>query len=424
MNEIKAGRSYTNKIGSIVLTLTEDNFAAYLTFRDSTGIVDENEILALLKKAGIKHGFSSAIKYNRLRGIIKEVDKPFLIAKGSDPNANPEINLLFNRKKCFNPHESYNVMEMTHFEKISKGQALAEVSAGSATHKGKDVLGNEISRIGSVEPDFLAHFGSDIELDENTNTLIAVKSGYPFVDDAGKVQIKSDFYINEDITGIAMEINGDLVVNGIIENSNLIIDGNLTVYGHINDCMRHGIMASGNIDLDHAENSRIVCNGQIKFYNTVNNCILSANDGILGDEDSNVAGGLLQCSNSISLQNVGNETPTLTEIEIGLATYTKEMLKMTQAKMGYVENLPSNHHDESNRLEALLKELEKKYMQEVDEILDAPEKRHKISILKSLYPEIRIRILNHSHTITEPKGKTIFTLIDNDLVVNEVDRFV
>lgn len=424
MIEDISGKNYTNSAGNIILTVTEDKFAAYLTFTDSPGVIDENEILALLKKAGIKHGFSSAIKYNQLHGIKKELDKPFLIARGTDPNANPEINLLFDRHKCFNPHESYNVMEMTQFEKMSKGQALAEIAAGAASNVGKDVLGNEVSGISQVKPDFWAHIGQDIELDENTNTLVAMKSGYPFIDDFGKIQIKSDFYINENIVGIRMEINGDLVVNGTIENSHLQIDGSLTVYGHVKDCMHHGIIVSGDINVDFAEHSRLISKGQIKIYNTVSDSILSAVDGIWGDENSTVIGGLLQCSNSISLYNVGTEKPVLTEIEISLNTYTKEMLKLTQAKLEDTENLPSDKFDETARLTKLMMELEKKYLTEIDQILDSPEKRHKISILKSVYPETRIRILNHSHTITEEKGKTIFTLLNNDLVVNEVDRFV
>jgi uncharacterized protein len=424
MNTEITGRSFSNKAENLILTVTDDNFATYLTFKDSSGIINENEILALLKKAGIKHGFSSAISYNRLHAIKKEINKPFLIARGSDPNANPEINFLFNRKKCFDPLKSYDVLEMTHFEKVSKGQPLAEISTGTVTNAGKDVLGNEVTGMSNVEPEFMAHFGSEIELDKETGTLVALKSGYPYIDNTGKIQIKSDFYINENISGISMEINGDLVINGLIENANLIIDGNLTVYGNIKDCTQHGVFASGNIDFDFAENSRIVCNGQLKFHNNVNDCILSSKDGIWGEENSTVCGGLLQCSNSIVLHNVGNELPVLTEIEIGLATYTKEMMKLTQARLGFVERLPSNHHEELSGLNARLMEMEKQYIAEVDEILESPEKRHKISILKTLYPETRVRILNHSHVITEEKGKTIFTLIDNDMVVNEVDRFV
>jgi len=424
MNEEITGKTFSNKAKSVVLTLTNDNFSAYLTFKESPGIIDENEILALLKKAGIVHGFSSAIKYNRLRSIKKELNKPFLVAQGTDPNANPELKLLFNSKKCFDPQESYDVMEMTHFEKISKGQDLAEISAGSAAGKGKDVLGNVVTRTSALEPDLVAHYGPEIELDENTNTLSALKSGYPYIDSTGKIQVKSDFYINEDIIGISMEINGDLVVNGLIENANLVIDGNLTVFGNIKDCMRHGINASGNIEFDFAEHSRIFCDGQIKFHNNALACILSASNGIVGEENSTVSGGLLQSSNSISLYNVGNELPALTEIEISLVTYTKEIMKMIQAKLSYIKRLPVEHQTESESLVKRLKEMEGKYLAEIDNLLSSPEKRHKISIIKSLYPETRIRILNHSHIVTEEQGKTIFTLIDNDMVVNEVDRFV
>jgi len=423
MNKENIGKEFTNKAENIILSITDDNFSAYLTFADSPGIIDENEILALLNIAKIKHGFSNAIKYNRLHSIKKDLSIPFLIARGTDPNATPEIKLIFDKKNCFNPHESYNVMEMVHFEKVSKGQPLAELSVGSTIGTGKDVLGNDLTLISNIEPNVVDHFGPDIELDAETNTMIALNSGYPYVDTAGKIQIKSDFYINEDIMDISLELNGNLVINGQIKNTHLIVDGNLTVYGSIRDCMQHGLCATGNIDLDYAENSRIFCNGQIRFHDSVKNCILSAFEGIVGEENSSVSGGMLQSSNSISLFNVGNELPALTEIEISLATYTKELLKMIQAQSSTENDLAAEDLDNSSNLNRQ-NIMEEKYLAEIDQILNSPEKKHKISISNSLYPETRVRILNHSHVVTEEQGKTVFTLIDNDMVVNEVDRFV
>ncbi len=428
MNDIKPGKTYINNAENVVLTVSDDNIAAYLTFKDAPGFIDENEILKLLKQANVSHGYSEALKYNLRNKIKKEPGKPFLVALGSNPNAKPEITLLFDRTRTFNPDVSFNVFEMDQFVTIERGQPLAEVSVALSSQAGKDIFGNEINKFSKEEPTIYNYIGKDIRFDEDTNQLIAMKSGYPYIDNTNRIQIKSDFYINEDLENVDLNLHGDLVINGFVFNSNLNICGDLMIYGEIEDCMDYGIFATGDITMDYAYDSRIVSGGQIKFHNDVENCLLSASEGIWGDEKSNVVGGLIQSANSIVLYSVGSEKPVVTEIEICLATYTKELLKRTEAKLNNIfeksSSKQSKDNEEKENYSKQLIELEEKYIQEVEAALKEPPKRFKISVVKQVYPEVLIRILNHSHTVKNEKGKMTFTFVDNEIVINEVDKFI
>jgi len=427
IKQMNPGKTYHNNAENVILTIAENNLAAYLTFRESPGFIDENDILKLLKQANITHGYASAINYNQQHNIAKEIDKPFLIALGTDPNSKPEISLLFNRAKCFNPNDSFSVFDMAQYISIKKGEALAEVSVALSSQAGKDIFGNDINKFSKDEPSIYDYIGKNIKFDEESNTLIALTSGYPYIDGSNHIQIKSDFYINENLEEVNLELFGDLVVNGMVINSNLEIKGDLMIYGDIEDCLDYGIFAEGDITLDNAENSRLVSKGQIKFHNEVKNCLISANEGIWGDENSVLSGGLLQSSNSITLFKVGEEKPTRTEIEIALSTFTKEQLKRVQSKLDALTNPTKKIKADPGLADTYnrqLHELENQYLEEVDNILKAPPKRFKISVIKKTYPEVLFRILNHSSVVKEERGKISFTLINNELVINEVDRFV
>lgn len=428
MHNIKSGKTFVNSNNTVLLTISKDNFAAYLTFRENPGLIDENEILKLLQEAEVSHGYTSAIKYNEQHKIKKEIGIPFLIALGSNPHSKPEIVLLFDRKKCFNPDESFSVFEMAQYVTIESGQPLAEVSVAMSSQSGKNIFGHDVNAFSKDEPSIYNYIGENIKFDDENNLLIALKSGYPYIDSSNRIQIKSDFYINEDLEDVELELFGDLVVNGVVFSSNLDIHGDLMIYGDIEDCLDYGVFATGNITLDYATNSRLVSGGQIKFHNEVENCLLSAKEGIWGEENSSVLGGLLQSSNYISLYNVGDEKPVITEIEIILSSFTKELLKkneyLIQKQIDHTSKKQKLDQNIVDDLSQKIKELEEQYLKEVETALSSPPKRFKISIIKQVYPETLFRILNHSNTVKEEKGKIIFTLIDNEMVINEVDRFV
>lgn len=422
MTEIVNGKTYYNKTKDVFLTLSENKFSAYLTIDTFDGIVDENTIKNLLSKAGITNGFDEAARYNRLYNIKKEVGKPFLIAQGSNPDAGIEIDYFFDQEKCFIPDESYDVFEINKYVRVLKGEALAKVNVSSENSIGKDLFGNEIvsSNLATINPEEL--FGENIRLDQETSQLIALKAGYPYIDFQNKLQLKTDFYINESITKAELELFGDLVINGDLKDSVVIIEGNLVVYGKISDCMLPGIFVNGDLNVDDAYRSRLVCNGKFNFHNSLKNCITCATDDFIGDDESILSGGLTQSAGSIKLYEVGSPEQHLTEIEVVFAPYVKEQLKKLTNRLNLLLAKPKNQEAEIDELNQQIGDLEKIYLKIVEDYFEPPVSDHKITISKNVYPETRFRIFDHVHIILDEKSTTTFALIDRNIVINEVDK--
>jgi len=422
MADLTDNKSFYNVSKDVLLTLSNDNFSAYLTIESPDGIVDENTIKDLLMQAGITNGFEEASRYNRLQNNVKKIGVPFLIARGSNPNSDCTVDYMFNRENCFIPDESYDVFEMNKYDKVIKGQPLAKVLVESQDSIGKDLFGNEVTAADNYHIDPVELFSDNIFFDENTNLLIAQKSGYPYVDFQDKLQIKTDFYINENISEADFELYGDLVINGDVSSSKIIIDGNLTVYGNISNCMKPGIFVSGNFAVDDAVNSRLVCDGEFNFHNNLRNCIICASGNVIGDEESILFGGLTQSASSIKLDTVGSQDKHLSEIEIGFAPYLKERIKFLADKLDNIQFIPEGHDAEIDQLKTQIADLEKQYIEIVDQFFEPAVIDHKITIAKSVFPETRFRIFDNTHVILDEKSTTTYALVDRNIVINEVDK--
>ncbi|OPX29095.1 MAG: hypothetical protein B1H06_02060 [Candidatus Cloacimonas sp. 4484_143] len=422
MADLTGNKSFYNASKDVLLTLSDDNFSAYLTIESPDGIVDENTIKDLLMQAGITNGFEEASRYNRLQNNVKEIGVPFLIARGSNPTSECTVDYMFNRENCFIPDESYDVFEMNKYAKIIKGQPIAKVLVESRNSIGKDLFGNEVTTTDNhhIDPEEL--FGDNIFFDENTNLLIAQKSGYPYVDFQNKLQIKTDFYINENVSEADFELYGDLVINGDISISKIIIDGNLTVYGNISNCMKPGIFVSGNFAVDDAVNSRLVCDGEFNFHNNLRNCIICASGNIIGDEESILFGGLTQSASSIKLDTIGSQDKHLSEIEIGFAPYLKERIKFLADKLDNIQFIPEGHDTEIDQLKTQIADLEKQYFEIVEQFFEPAVIDYKITITKSVFPETRFRIFDNTHVILDEKSTTTYALVNRNIVINEVDK--
>ena len=422
MTEFSNGKTFYNKTKNVLLTLSEDNFSAYLTIDSPDGIVDEDAIKDLLMQAGITNGFEEASHYNQLQNNIKEIGKPFLIAQGSNPNADFSIDYLFNRENCFVPSESYDVFEMNKYERVLKGQPIAEVFIETSNAVGKDLFGNEVATASTNAINLEELFGENIHYNDENHQMVAQKSGYPYIDFQDKLQIKTDFYINEDVSNADFELYGDLVVNGDISASHIYIEGNLIIYGNVINSMKPGIFVNGNFSVDDANNSRLVCNGKFNFHNNVKNCIVCATLDVIGDEESTLTGGLTQSAASIKLFILGNQDPHLAETEISFAPYIKERIKYLCDKLDNIHLIPEGHDAEIDQLNAQISDLEKQYLQIVEQFFEPPVKDYKITITKSVFPETRFRIFDNTHLILDEKSTTTFALVDRNIVINEVDK--
>ena len=423
MDDMKEGKIYTNPEQNITLRISEDGFSAYLTIKDTDGMIDEKEITKLFHTAGIKYGVEEAVEYNSQHGIQKEGNVPFLVALGKNPEAQSEISYLFNTENCFNPDEQYDIYELEKFEKIHKHQPLANLKLTDISQPGMDIFGNETPSGVSAQLNVDNYIGDNVYYSEEDNQILALKSGYPYIDYQNKIYIKADFFINEDIIDKTLKIFGDVTIDGVVTNSKVEVEGNLKVKSNISNCIDTGIDVDGNVNIEYSENSKIVSSGKIVINKSARFCSMHADKEIIGEENSSIAGGLIQSGKNIDAYTIGSPFSLLTELEIASAPYLKEQIKKAQNDLISAREKPDENEELIHNLSTKLKELEEEYEKILEKYLADKFKGYQISIHNKVYPGTYLRILKHSKAINEELDSATFSIINNKLDINEVDKF-
>lgn len=420
MNE-KKEKVYTNNDKTVFLEISDDNCSAYLTIKDPKYFVDEKDISELLISTGIKYGIEKATEHNIKNEIKKEVNKPFLIAMGTKSKAQSRISYLFEPEKCFNPNEQVDVFEMEKFYSIHKDQPLANLLVGSDRLPGMDIFGNEISDDEEVIINNIDEFvGENVYYSEKDSQIRASKSGYPYIDTLSKINIKSDFVISSDIKGKDLNLTGDVVVDGVINNSKIKISGNLIAKSNISECLNSGIYVSGDVEIEFAEDAKIVSGGTLKFNKSVRACIIRADNGVIGKDNSSITGGLIQSRKNIDLYSVGSPFATLTEVDITTSPYLKEQIKLLQSELLFARNNSKENEEKIQKLSTSLTELESRYENELDEYSSKKIEDVSITVRDKIFPVTSFRIFKFSRKISKETGRVTFSIKNDTFETNKI----
>lgn len=419
MNDNTDGKVYTNSDKTLYLTISKDNLSAYLTIEDNGNMIDEKEISSLISSVGIKNGLEEALEYNIKHGILKEIGNPFLIALASARKAKAGIMHKFSPESCINIDEHYEMDALSQFEKVEKDQPLADISISGAQESGIDVFGNEVSSEPESQVNVEDILGKNVYYSAETNQILSSEAGYPYFDYENKICVKSTF-ISQDIHDTNKTIYGNTTIDGVISNSNLEVFGDLWVKGNIRNCDNGGIIVHGNVIFDYAENSKIIASGKITVNKNARNSLIYANGIIEAEKNSSISGGVIQSGEGLDVFSIGSPLGILTEVEIAIAPFLKEQIRITVNKLTQARN--DSEVDET-LISSLVEKLQELKLEFVKEI----EKSHNIDSLKiiikeKIYPNSNIRILKDVLEISEEKANIMISVNDTGLEINEVDR--
>jgi len=419
MNEITDRKVYTNSDKTLTLTISEDNLSAYLTIEDNSNMIDEEEISSLISSAGIKNRLEAAINFNIKNEIIKKLGKPFLIAIASVKKVENGISYTFDSESCININERYEIDALSKFVKVEKDQPLAEMYIPDTHKAGIDIFSNEVSSEQESQIDVENILGNNVYYSAETNQILSSEAGYPYFDHDNKICVKSTF-ISQDILDTTKTIYGNTIIDGIISNSNLEIFGDLWVKGSIRSCNNVGIIVHGDIIINYVEDSRIVASGEITINKKARNSLVLANGTIKAEEFSSISGGVIQSGKSIEVYSTGNDHGVVTEVEIAIAPFIKEQIRIVQNKL---TNTKNNSDEDNVLISSFIEELEKlhsKFEDEIEKSYNAGSLR--ISIEGKVYPNSNIRILKDILEISEEKCSIEISVNDSGLEINEVDK--
>ena len=419
MNDLTDMKVYTNTAKTLSLAVSKDNLSAYLTIEDNSNMIDEKEISLLLSSAGIKNGLESARNYNLKNEIVKEFGKPFLIASASVQISKAEIQYEFDIDSCLNIEKRYEMNALSNYEKVLKDQPLALVSVDDNLDSGFDLFGNKLSENAEPQINLEKILGNNVYYSAETNQILSSEAGYPYFDLENKICIKSNF-MSQDIQNVDSIIYGNTTVDGVISNSNLEIYGDLWVKGNINDCMDGGVIVHGNLILDYADNSRIIALGKITINKNTRNCLIYASDEIEAGENSSISGGVIQSSKGLNVFSIGSPLGTLTEVEIAIAPFLKEQIRIIEKKLNKTRNASEINETLISSLADKLHKLQATFNSELEKL--PVSNSLMINIKEKVYPNSKIRILKNSLAISEEKSNIQLIGNESGLTINEVDR--
>ena len=419
MNDITDGKIYTNSDKTLLLTISKDYLSAYLTIEDNGNMIDEKEISSLLSSSGIKSGLEAAAEFNIKNEITKKLGKPFLIALASDQIGELEITYNFNPESCINIEKRYEMDDLTQFEKVIKNQLLSKITVSNDQKAGIDIFGNEVSMEQRPQVNVEDILGDNVYFSAETNQILSSEAGYPYLDHENKICVKSSF-MSQDIHNIVKTIYGNTTFDGVISNSNLEIFGDLWVKGNIRNCDKGGILVHGDVILDYIEDSKIVASGEITINKNARNSLIFANGAIEAGEFSSISGGITQSGKSVEVFSIGSPIGTLTEVEIAIAPFLKEQIRITGNKL--IQARDETEVDETliSSLAVKLRELQSEFDNEIDNLHDNASLQ--IAIKEKAYPNSKIRILKDTIEIVKEKDNIEISLNESGLKINEVDR--
>ena len=198
------------------------------------------------------------------------------------------------------------------------------------------------------------------------------------------------------------------------------IFGDLWVKGNIRDCNNSGILVHGNVILDYIEDSKIIASGEITINKNARNSLIFANWTIEAGEFSSISGVIIQSGKSVEVFSIGSPIGTLTELEIAIAPFIKEQIRITGNKL--IQARDDSEVDEAliSTLAVKLRELHTEFDNEIEKSHDNASLQ--IAIKEKTYPNSKIRILKDAIEIFKEKDNIEISVSESGLEINEVDR--
>lgn len=434
-------KKFKNEAGNITLEIAEDSFSAYLTI-EKDEYLNEKDILELLQEAGIKYGIEEAAEFIEQKNIEKDFGTSFPIAIGK-PSSEPQIefSLLFDKENSFDPENFENEFKkLKHFERIKKEEPLAHLFITKESKPGKNIFGKEVGSDLSNDKALENHLGDNVYYSQDRSQIIAEADGYPYLDDLGRVCVKSSFNIDNDIglnyenfelfgnltvngdikEKIQINVTGNMTVNGDVNDVKLRIDGNLKINGDILNCKINDIRVNGNVEFGAADNSNIYAAKTIRFLGRVQYCHLVADKDIIGSEESSaIIGGLVQSGDNVEVAVIGSSNVVGTEVEITISPYVKEELLAVTKKIMNLKSKEDKQLQKINKLREKQQMLESSLEQNINETLLNEEVTPKhILVFKKIFHGTYLRILKKSKTIAEELEKVSFSVVEGELVID------
>ncbi len=410
----------TNAAGNIQLELRDDRLSAWMTIRDKNKLKDEQDILDLIKEAGIKNGFEEALKYMRKHGMEKEYNTPFPVAMCNPVRGETRFSYYFDLERARHFDGKIAPEDLTGLTCVEAGTVLADHGSNIFERQGSiyDIFG-EMIREAELDPGMINSIkGENVTFDEKNQQYVADCAGYPAVDAEGRISVigrlildgdpgylekgircQVDLEINGSVASTKISVAGDIRINGDLRECPVYCGGSLYVKGDILSCREPGIEVLGDISCHSMRSTKALCRGRLSFEDKILNCEVAA-DGGVSSREGNLCGGHIECCNDVLLGETGDPEGTPTEIEITISPYSKaQMMRLTKKVIKLKQDMEGNAEAISG-LEKMIRDCEGMMDADLNAFLSRPpEEKIRLEVRGNVFPPLKIRILKHEYHI-------------------------
>ena len=220
------------------------------------------------------------------------------------------------------------------FVSVEEGQLIATKIKETKGIPGKTVLGQEIPQ--KEGHDITVRVSEDALYNEEDRTVRALKAGVVSIVKDNTIKVSSKQTISGDVdfnTGniysknaveiggsvkqdFVVAVRGDVLIGGDVQSATISSHGNLVVKGGIVGAASN-VNIRGDVDLNFIEKGTVHAGGNVLIRKSSYYSTIIADGNITGDQKTKIVGGVLVCSGSLIVGDIGSSTASPASITVG-----------------------------------------------------------------------------------------------------------
>ncbi len=333
----------------IKISVAKDGMTAMMVIhppQSGEPAITREDIFAELERASITVGVMEKSIDSSLADKI--YNTPIVIAKGQPPTKgeNSTCTYNFNTANNHSPHEDkdgrIDYKDIDFIQNAQEGMVLATRVPASLGEPGCTVTGKEVPPVAGKDIPFKC--GANAKISEDglnllaaTNGVIAYRDGEVSVKDVMTIATDVDFNVGNldcrgslkiagDVkAGFSITVDGDLEVNGSVEDCTITAKGNIMVKGGFFGNGTGVMHADGNVTVKFVEGQKITAGGDIVVGGEMVNCNVTARGSIaVKGKKGKIVGGDIRAGKEIRACVLGSEAGTHTSLNVA---YDAELMK-------------------------------------------------------------------------------------------------
>ncbi|MBD3258561.1 DUF342 domain-containing protein [candidate division GN15 bacterium] len=345
----------------VSITISKDHMTASIFMRKPKAeeeAITVEEVMEALKASGVVFG----IEDDMIAKAVTEgmFNTPVRVAIGRKPQRgqHAQFEYNFNTSESHKPKEDedghIDYRDINFIQNTEAGAVLATKTPPTEGEPGMSVLGKEIK--GPEGRDIPFNQGSNTEVSEDGLQLLASASGaIQFTN--GKVSVKDVITIRGDVdhnvgnidckgsvhvtghvrAGYELRMDGDLVVDGNVEDANIDVKGNVFIKGGFFGEGKGVMKAGGDVVVKFAEGQRIFCGNEMTAGAEIVNCAVQARERIhVKGRRGKIVGGDLRAGKEIRASIIGSEAGGSTKVTVA---FDVELMKRYSEVVKEIERL-------------------------------------------------------------------------------------